>query len=953
VLPTYNSNLQLPTKKHQMNSLNSIFPESRVRTRLSDRLAYSRDASFYQLTPQAVVFPTSTNEIQSLFGWCNDTKIPVTFRAGGSSLSGQAVGTGIIADISHGFRSIHIIDNGLKVNVGTAIRGGYANTILKKYGRKIGPDPASINTAMIGGILANNSSGMCCGISQNAYHTLDSMTLVLPNGFIINTADTNSNANLNNNHPNILNGLLELQKEIHYSESIKSKIKTKYQIKNTIGYSLNAFLDFTSPVDILQHLLIGSEGTLGFISDVVLNTVPSYQHTYTGLLFFSSIENACNAISPLADSGAVAIELMDYASVSSVTNLPSTPKSLQSLPQNCTTLLVEYQASDIDSLRHYIESSETVNSRLKDTSLSINPTFTQDTNLAQLYWSIRKGLMPTIGAQRKSGTSLINEDIAFKREDLAKGVNDLQTLLHSSGYDNGIIFGHAKDGNMHFIIPKELKTEEQLNKYSAFMDKLADMVVGKYDGSLKAEHGTGRNMAPFVASEWGDDCYSIMVRLKKLLDPNNICNPDVIITNDSKIHVKNIKQLPTIEPEVDKCIECGFCESSCPSRELTLSPRQRIVLRREMKHLKDMGDTQTLSQLTKEFDYSGVDTCAVDGMCSTSCPVGINTGELVKRLRSESHSSTSESIANWCAENFGLVIRTSMTTNSIASKTAQILGSSLVETSSELLHSLVATPQWKEFLGTPLSSSDSNSEVMDVLYFSSCSTRLFGKNKQTSTLFEVFASLCTKAGLKAGQYSKLDSYCCGNVFSSKGYNNALDTAETNLYNYLIKVTNNGRIPVVIDSSSCAYQFITGLNDNHESQLRVFDIITFIHDEVMNKLVIQKSNKHVVVHPVCASVKSSSSKHLIGIASACSSEVFIPPSSGCCGFAGDRGLTHPELTLLATKYQAQEIKSYASEHQLEGCYSCNLTCEYAMSNATGMNYENILSLLDRVSSSYKM
>lgn len=934
---------------HLKNSLQTFFPEDRVRTNLSDRLVYSRDASFYQLTPEAVVFPTSRNEIQSLFHWCNDTNTPVTFRAGGSSLSGQAVGTGIIADISHGFRSINVIDNGLKLNVGTAVRGGYANAILKKYGRKIGPDPASINTAMIGGILANNSSGMCCGISQNAYHTLDSMTMILPNSYCINTAHDNANAELKDNHPNIFDGLIELQKEILDSDSIMSKIRAKYQIKNTIGYSLNAFLDYPSPIDILQHLLIGSEGTLGFISDVVLNTVPSYQYAYTGLLFFPTIENACNAITPLADSGAVAIELMDYASVSSVANLPNIPSTLQSIPHDCTTLLVEYQAGDIEALNYYIQSSDAINNRLRNSTIqSVKPVFTQDTNVAQQYWSVRKGLMPTIGAQRKSGTSLINEDIAFKRGNLANGVNDLKALMNTSGYDNGIIFGHAKDGNMHFIIPKELKTEEQLNKYGVFMDRLADLVVGKYDGSLKAEHGTGRNMAPFVESEWGKECYSIMVRLKNLLDPKNICNPDVIITNDNKIHVKNIKQLPTIEPEVDKCIECGFCESSCPSRELTLSPRQRIVLRREMKHLQDIGDEQTLAQLEDEYDYIGVDTCAVDGMCSTSCPVGINTGELIKRLRSESHSEISESMATWSAENFGLVMRTVMTSTSFASVSAKLLGAKVIEGTTDIVNSLFGIPRWREFLGKSLHSADVHKHSMDVLYFSSCTTRLFGRDKQPNTLFDVFAKLCSKAGIKAGSSSSLDSFCCGNVFSSKGYNKAHDIAESNLYNGLLKATDNGRIPIVIDSSSCAYQFITGLNKRATNQLHVVDIITYIHDEVIGKLSIRQTDKPVVIHPVCASIKSSSSKHLFGIANACSKEVFVPPSSGCCGFAGDRGLTHPELTASATKHQAQEVTSFATQNQVEGCYSCNLTCEYAMSNATGIEYQNILSLLDRVS-----
>jgi D-lactate dehydrogenase len=163
------------------------------------------------------------------------------------------------------------------------------------------------------------------------------------------------------------------------------------------------------------------------------------------------------------------------------------------------------------------------------------------------------------------------------------------------------------------------------------MDDVAQLVAVEFGGSLKAEHGTGRNMAPFVELEWGSDAYQLMWQLKRLLDPNGILNPDVVLSEDPQIHLKHLKPLPAADEIVDKCIECGFCEPVCPSKGLTLSPRQRIVIWRDIQAKKRAGVDTT--ELEAAYQYQGIDTCAATGLCAQRCPVGINTGELVKKLR--------------------------------------------------------------------------------------------------------------------------------------------------------------------------------------------------------------------------------------------------------------------------------------------------------------------------------
>jgi D-lactate dehydrogenase len=213
--------------------LATILPKERVLTRPIERYAYANDASYFRLVPQAVVHAASIDEVRGLFQFSQQHRIPLTFRAAGTSLSGQAVSDGILVVLARGWGGTQVEDGGARVRAQPGVVGSVINTILKPYGRRMGPDPASIDAAMLGGILANNSSGMCCGVAENAYHTLHALTLVLPNGLVLDTAAPDSATRLQEGAPEIASGLLELRHRLLADAALAERVRVRYQTKNT------------------------------------------------------------------------------------------------------------------------------------------------------------------------------------------------------------------------------------------------------------------------------------------------------------------------------------------------------------------------------------------------------------------------------------------------------------------------------------------------------------------------------------------------------------------------------------------------------------------------------------------------------------------------------------------------------------------------------------------------
>lgn len=913
------------SKSELVKLLQTNFSKSDILSEEVDLITYARDASFYTLKPLVVVRPKNIQQIQFLFSICNQYRIPLTFRTAGTSLSGQAITNGILADVGYYWKEYQIVNDGKSIILEPGIIGSHANSFLKPYKRKIGPDPASINSCMIGGILANNASGMCCGVKDNSYHTLEKIQAVLPNGYILDTYQENYQIDFQLKQKTIYEEILNIREYITKNKHLVSIIQEKYKIKNTTGYSLNAFVDFSHPADILAHLMIGSEGTLGFIAKAQLKTISDKHYKYTGLLCYSSIFDATESIPLLIELNASSVELMDQNSIRSIRNKKNSFSYFNDLSDTATVLLVEFEGDSEEEIQEIKKQFQSHISKLKTI---LPPFFTENAEEREAIWKIRKGLFPTVSGLRESRTTVIIEDIAFPLKKLPYAVLDLQKLFVKHHYNDAIIFGHAKDGNLHFVITPSFHTEEGISQYDAFIKDVVEMVVHKYNGSLKAEHGTGRNMAPFVELEWGKELYLVMKKIKQLLDPNSILNPDVIISNDQNIHIQNLKKIPEIESIANMCMECGFCESVCPSKLITTTPRKRILLRREL-------EVNPITSLPK-FQYYFEDTCVRCGLCELSCPLNINTGELVKLKKSQDiQNTTKETFSLLFVKYFHLVekfIRFSvLLVNQLGTiffpkHLLRIINSKF--RFPYLLPNLLNTSNFYQFLKTYTTP-----KTVDFYYFPTCLGRVFSSDGVD--LVKIIDTLSKELGIKI---HIIDStgYCCSQPFESKGFYQA----KSKMINKTVDLLNklNPSIPIIVDNSSCTYSFKKNIE---YKQFKFLDSIEFL-DLLIRQYSDQfkKIYKKIYIQNICSVEKLHLRNMFFQIAKKISEEVITHPFSECCGFAGDRGLLYPEVNQSTIGILKQRIEKHPEKENIEGFFSSNLTCEVGLSQS-GYKFRHIL------------
>jgi len=883
-------------------------------TRTTDILSYSHDASHYLLKPKAIYTPETKEQLAEIFALATELGIGVTFRSGGTSLSGQATSDGFLVDTRKNFRGINVGNQGEQVSVSPGATVRAVNTSLARFKRKLGPDPASEVACTIGGVVANNSSGMCCGTEQNSYRTIASMVLVLPNGLVIDTGANDADEILQQKSPSIHAGLIALRDRVRSNPDSVALINKLFSIKNTMGYGINSFLDFDSPVKILEHLVVGSEGTLAFVAEATFNTVPAYSHLATGLLIFESLADATGSLPELVKAGFAAIELMDATSLRVAQRDPEATAELKAIKViNHAALLVEFQEATAADLSSKVAAVTPLFSTLP---LSQPAQLTSDAATRNQIWHIRKGLYAAVAGNRPSGTTALLEDIAVPVSELLTTCEDLIALFNKHNYADSVIFGHARDGNIHFMINEEFENPAMLQRYKEFTEEMVELVLA-HGGTLKAEHGTGRMMAPFVRRQYGDELYEVMWALKRLIDPAGILNPGIILSENLETHHENLKVFPKIQKVADNCVECGYCEPICPSKNLTLTPRKRIVMQRELVLAKAAGNTTLANEIEKEFAYDGTDTCAVDGMCATTCPLSINTGSLVRELREEKAFPIVKQAWKLAASNWSLFTQAAGTALKIAN----------------LIPGLNRYPAGGTIRkGAPITD-------FDAIFFPSCTGTLFG----TSDSAGAFMALAKRAGLRISIPAGIDSLCCGTPWKSKGYSEGYEVMSKAVTDSLPKVTNGKQVTIVTDSSSCS----GGLSELLTSQphLRVVDSIQFVEENILPKLAFTKV-RSVALHPTCSTTAMGINGSLTNLAKAIADEVFIPENWGCCAYAGDRGMTFPELTASATSLQATEIKEREDSYFI----SANRTCEIGMSKATGKKYRHILEVLEDMATS---
>ncbi len=901
-----------------VDALAQFLDDEQVKSDLADRLQWAGDASIYHMIPRIVVFPRMAEEVQVIIGVAAHFNLPVCFRAGGTSLSGQSVTRGILIVVSRFMRRIRVKNDGAEVACGPGAVGSWVNAALAKYQKRIGPDPASIQAAEIGGIVANNASGMCCGIHENSYQTVTNLDLVLANGYRLQTGTEQDNKQLEEEQPEIYEGLIAIRDRVRANEQLSAQIKKAFSTKNTVGYSLNAFLDADEPAAILQKLVVGSEGTLAFINEATFRTIDLPSHRSTALLLFKTVEDAGDAVDALAQSGAAAVELLDALSLRRVEE-----KLPEALPAGDETaaLLVEYQEQEEAKLLKRVEEAEQLCAVL---ALVSPAKFTGDPHVQAQLWSVRKGLFPSVGAVRKAKTAVVIEDITFPVDQLAQGVRALRKIFEEYDYNDGVIFGHAKDGNLHFTLTPDFSDEQEVDRYKRFMDALAECVLS-FGGHLKAEHGTGRNMAPFVEAQWGVEAVNIMYAVKDLLDPNELLNPGVLLTDDKQAHIKHLKIMPQVNEIVDRCIECGFCEPVCPSRDATLSPRQRISL---LRHAAQGPEQE--HAVEEIWQHKGLDTCAADGMCATACPVDINTGDLVKFQRTQKRGGFKKWLAKRAANNF------SLTCWSAKQGVRVLRWVGLKRLPKRQVYLPKAAPAFPK-------KWTQDGARRTLVYMPSCLSRSFHSHGLSAP--QALQKIADAANIELIIPPKVGSLCCGQPFASKGFPDIADQMQLRIQEQLAAIKQEHEKVLIIDTSTCASQL-----ESMKKALPDWEIVhpaaalTDIFIPVLReKDVLKEASLDVILHPTCSERKHNWMSELSASANSVA-DAIVPADGGCCGMAGDRGWLEPSLTAAATAREAAEVMAITEQKTIQKSACTNMACGLALEAGTGNAYEHLWSLV---------
>lgn len=924
-----------------ISALRHRLPEDRIITDPMKRFALGTDASFYRMTPALVVRIDSEAELSYLLSQAQRHQVTVTFRAAGTSLSGQAVTDSVLVTLTDRWRDCRVDPLGERIHLQPGVIGAQANDRLKPYQRKIGPDPASINACQIGGIIANNASGMCCGTQHNSYHTLAGLRVVLADGTVLDSRDADSVTAFRSSHAALLDGLAELARALQSNRALAERVRHKYRLKNTTGYGLNALLDFDDPIDMLTHLMVGSEGTLGFLSEVSLTTVDDWPHRASVMIGFDTLADCARTVTELKATPVDAVELLDARAIRSVAHMKGLPGFARQMPDAGALLLIDVRAPTAELLTERCAEVESV----FDGRASHSTGFTRDAGRIGEFWHLRKGTFPAVGAVRETGTTVIIEDVAFPIDRLAEGVAELQHLFDKHGYDEAIIFGHALEGNLHFVFTQGFDSQAEIDRYDAFMSDVADVVADRLGGSLKAEHGTGRNMAPFVAREWGEDAYGLMQRIKALFDPNGILNPGVILNEDPKAHLQHLKPMPAADPIVDKCIECGFCEPVCPSRELSLTPRQRITVYRELQRQQREG--QLNSSWQKAFDDQGIDTCAATGLCELRCPVSINTGELVLSLRQE-RNRRYQRLARSMGRHYATLATLTRGGLWVGQAMQRLAGAERLERWSARLRDLSGgrTPLWLTTTPGPSrpvhapTRTTRPSDENTVVYWAACVTQTMGPalNDGRQPIPSAVLSVLRKAGLDVVMPQPTRGLCCGQPFHSKGHPQVGDAQRQELISELWEVSSGGRYPVMADTSPC------GLRVRQQAQARgiqFYDSADFIDRFLLDRLEIDPEPERVAVHTTCSVQRQGIEGSFRRVLNTITPNWHQPEGMNCCGFAGDKGFTRPELNQASLKHLAAEVRdcSYG--------ISTSRTCEVGLSRNSGLTYYSLFEVLDRV------
>ena len=431
-----------------------FIPKDRIYTDELRRLCWGTDAGFYRMVPKIVLRAADEEEVSRILSVAYSLDVPVTFRAAGTSLSGQSISDSVLVVAGKNWERHSYDPSTGRITLQPGIVGASVNRMLAPYGRKFGPDPASIGSCMVGGIVMNNASGMSCGTHANSDRMMTGIRVILSDGTVLDTSSAESRRDFRLAHPEIIEGIERLRDEVQRDEALSERIRYKYSIKNVTGLNIYPLVRYTDPFEIIAHMMVGSEGTLAFMSEVTMDTLESAPFTASAMIYFPDIKTAAKAVVAMRKLSISAAELLDKRSLASVNDKRYVAECLRFQNDgreisecDLTAVLTQTESATIDGLEKNIAS---IKKALNPYGVEVN--FTSDPTEYGKHWAIRSGIFPSVGGLRKEGTTCMIEDVAFHIEDLPEATADLSALLDRHGYDDSCIYGHALEGNFHFII---------------------------------------------------------------------------------------------------------------------------------------------------------------------------------------------------------------------------------------------------------------------------------------------------------------------------------------------------------------------------------------------------------------------------------------------------------------------------------------------------------------------
>jgi len=647
------------------------------------RALYSTAACIFKIMPMGIVIPKDEEDLIKVVNYAYAHKIPITARGSGSSLAGQALGEGIIIDFSKYMNKIlEINEKESYVRVQPGIVLADLNKALSSIDKFFPPDPSSGNWCTIGGMIANNSGGARSAKYGDTRAYTISLKIVLANGEVI----TARPIELYSDEWKKIIDSKTLESEVYRRlreiyEKNQNLIEEGYPkvSRNSSGYYLKEMIK-DGRMDITK-LFVGSEGTLGIITEAKLKIVERPKVKATALAYFSSLDDAGKAIIEILNFKPSAGELMDERLVGMIRQ--ARPDINEWLPEDTNTvILMEFDGDDIEKIKDEIEKMR--KHLVDDLKIAIRIDVAYDPFEQERLWQIRKSAVPIMN-RTKGEKKLIPlvEDASVHPYKIPNYINGIYEIFEKHEVES-IVYGHANDGNIHVRLAMNLKDRKDFDKMQPIADEVHDLVLS-LGGTFSGEHGDGRLRSAYLPKLF-KQIYPFFKEVKSVFDPLNILNPNVKISDDKNNLIKNLRYDPSYRLvktgtslddleyiiEIEACHGCAQCKSTiltnmCPVYKALydekVAPRSKANLLRSLISGQINADHIDLKELLEVLDY-----CLVCKMCSIECPTNVNIPKMVLQARADFVKKTGQPFSDYVIMNVPFILRLGSITRSITNR---------------------------------------------------------------------------------------------------------------------------------------------------------------------------------------------------------------------------------------------------------------------------------------------